>query len=73
MVFEDIFKNQKSYFRWRVEKVKRIEKRFPILFNVKNKKYIITVMHCIAFYNFRNMFYFFCFTCHFHGDGFQYY
>lgn len=35
----EIFKNQKDYFLWRVEKVKRIAKRFPEVFrDVKGKK-----------------------------------
>jgi ubiquinone/menaquinone biosynthesis C-methylase UbiE len=35
---KEIFQNQRAYFKWRVERVKRIEKRFPELFNVKGKK-----------------------------------
>jgi len=37
-MLEDIFKSQEAYFKWRVEKVKRIAKRFPIMFEVKGKK-----------------------------------
>ena len=35
---KEIFQNRETYFKWRVERVKRIEKRFPELFDVKGKK-----------------------------------
>lgn len=35
---KEIFQNQEAYFCWRIERVKRIEKRFPELFDVKGKK-----------------------------------
>lgn len=38
-MLNDIFNNQEAYFKWRVEKVKRISKRFPIMFSeVKGKR-----------------------------------
>lgn len=37
-MFKNIFSNQDNYFNWRLEKVNRLAKRFPIIFNVKNKK-----------------------------------
>ena len=38
MKFKKIFSSQKSYIKWRLEKIKRIEKRFPEIFRVENKK-----------------------------------
>ncbi|GEM_PF-2820193 len=38
MKLRDIFNNQKSYFKWRLEKVKRLKKRFPQLFDISKKK-----------------------------------
>jgi len=35
---KEIFLNQESYFHWRLERVKRIEKRLPELFDVQGKK-----------------------------------
>jgi len=40
MVFgiNEVLKNRKAYFNWRLERIKNIEKRFPEIFDVKNKK-----------------------------------
>ncbi|MCL5432849.1 MAG: class I SAM-dependent methyltransferase [Patescibacteria group bacterium] len=38
MSFKKIFKDQNSYFEWRLERIKNIEKRFPIIFDVRGKK-----------------------------------
>lgn len=38
MVFKDIFSSQENYFKWRLEKVKRISVRYPEIFYVKGKK-----------------------------------
>lgn len=38
MNFKKIYTSQKSYAQWRLERIKRIEKRFPQIFEVKNKK-----------------------------------
>jgi len=35
---KEIFQNQETYFNWRIKRIKRIEKRFPELFDVKNKR-----------------------------------
>ncbi len=36
-MLEEIYKDQNAYFSWRVKKVKRIEKRFPQMFEVRGK------------------------------------
>ena len=38
MNLKKIYGSQESYFRWRLERVRRIEKRFPEIFEVKDKK-----------------------------------
>ena len=38
MNLKKIYDSQESYFRWRLERVRRIEKRFPEIFEVKDKK-----------------------------------
>lgn len=37
MRLRDIFRNQQSYFNWRLEKVRRLDKRFPRAFDISNK------------------------------------
>ncbi len=42
-MLNDIFNNQEAYFKWRVEKVKRISKRFPIMFSEVNGKRVLDI------------------------------